>query len=155
MLTYFRNMSLKTSSCSCMIFSVAYRYWKSISIIERAISICIYIEFLVSHFSDLSCCVSKFTGWAMIEELSIRRRPRTSLISWGQKNACKILLCWLIVIWVLVCKNMYQYERHFGFFYCNPTILEKVSIASKLNGSREMGQHRESFLLKYNHREQF
>ena len=43
----------------------------------------------------------------------------------GTKNACKILLCWLItMIWVLVCNNMYRYEHCFGFFYCNPTILE-------------------------------
>ena len=30
----------------------------------------IYVEFLASHFNDLS----KFTVWAIIEELSIRRR---------------------------------------------------------------------------------
>ena len=29
---------------------------------------CVYVEFLVPHFSDLSRCISKFTGWAMVEE---------------------------------------------------------------------------------------
>ena len=48
----------------------------------------IYVAFLASHFNDLS----KFTGWAIIEELSIRRRPRTFLVSWGQRKSCKILL---------------------------------------------------------------
>ena len=47
----------------------------------------------------------------------------------GSENAHETLLCWFIVmIWVLVCNNMYQYEHHFGSFYCNPTILETVSI---------------------------
>ena len=87
----------------------------------------IFVDFLVSHLSDLSRCISKFTEWAIIEELSIRRQPRTFLISCGQKNACITLLCWSIVmIWVLVCNNMYQCERHFGFFYRNSTILETV-----------------------------
>ena len=66
------------------------------------IYIYIDVKFLVSHFNDLS----KFTGWAIIEELSIR--PTTPHISGqlGTKNSCKILLCWFIVmIWVLVCHN--------------------------------------------------
>ena len=47
----------------------------------------------------------------------------------GTENACKTLLCWVIVmIRALVCNNMYQYEHHFGSFYHNPTILEAVSI---------------------------
>ena len=79
----------------------------------------IYVEFLASHFNDLS----KFTGWGIIEELSIRRRPRTFLVSWGQRKSCKILLWWFIImIWVLVCHNMYRFERQFGFFYRKPTI---------------------------------
>ena len=32
----------------------------------------------------------------------------------GTENACLTLLCWFVVmIWVLVCKNMYRYERYF------------------------------------------
>ena len=55
--------------------------------------------------------------WAIIKELSICRRVRTFLISWGQKT-CEKWLCWFIVVlWVLVCKNMYRYERHFGSFH--------------------------------------
>ena len=34
-------------------------------------------------------CKSEFTGLAIIEELSIRRRLRTFLISWGQKTCVK------------------------------------------------------------------
>ena len=58
-------------------------YTKSISIIERSyiymyyIYIHIYVEFFASDFNDLS----KFIGRAIIEELSIRRRPRTFLAS--------------------------------------------------------------------------
>ena len=120
-----------------MIFSVAYienPYWLSrgwylyVYIYINKV----YVEFLASHFRDLSCCISKFTGWAIIEELSICRWPRTFRISWGQKNACKILLCWFIVmVWVMGCNDMYRYERHFGFFYRNRTILETVSNASQ------------------------
>ena len=28
----------------------------------------------------------------------------------------------IVMIWVLVCNNMYQYECNFGSFYRNPTI---------------------------------
>ena len=43
-----------------------------------------------------------------------------------------LLLCWFIVmIWDLVCNNVYWYERHFGSFYHDPTILKTVSIASQ------------------------
>ena len=105
------------------------------------IHIYIIVEFLASHFSDLS----RFTGWTIIEELSVRRRLRIFLISWGQKTqakACKTLLCWFIVmIRVLVCNNMYQYEHHFGSFYHNPTILDTVSIHCQ-----QMGQHGRFFL---------
>ena len=70
----------------------------------------------------------------------------------GTVNACKTLLWWFIVMTqVLLCYNVYRYERHFGSFYHNPTISEKVSIAK---WARQMGQHREYFfLLKYNNRE--
>ena len=53
----------------------------------------------------------------------------------GTENACNDELCWVIVmIRVLVCNNMYQYEHHFGSFYHNPTILEAVSIHCQLTG---------------------
>ena len=43
-------------------FSVAYRYRKSISIIDRVIyMIYMYVEFLASHFSDLARNLSG--GW--------------------------------------------------------------------------------------------
>ena len=41
------------------------------------------------RFRDLSRYMSKFTGWARIEELSIRRRVRIFPISWGQKARVK------------------------------------------------------------------
>ena len=78
-----------------MVFIVAYQYSKSVSIIECDMYIYIYmsretyVEFLASHFSDISRCLSKFTGWAMIEELSIRRRLRTFVISLGHKTRAK------------------------------------------------------------------
>ena len=34
-------------------------------------------------------CISKFTSWAIIEELSVRRRLRTFLINWGRKTCVK------------------------------------------------------------------
>ena len=61
-------------------WSVAYQYWKSISI-ERVISIYIYLymyrEFLagILFLWSYTRCMSKF-GWAITEELSIRRRVR-------------------------------------------------------------------------------
>ena len=124
---------LKTVKSGAINFRLNW-YRKSILIIERVVYVYIHIyiyidvEFLASHFN-----LSKFTGWVIIEELSIRWWPLTLLVSWGQKNSCtKILLCWFIVmIWVLVCNNMYQYECHFGFFYRNPTILEQQKDASE------------------------
>ena len=87
---------LKTSQCSYMVFSYAYRYRKSIWLLRGwlymyyiyIIYIYEYVKFLASHFSDLACC-KKFTGWAIIEELSICWRLRTFLISWGQKTRVK------------------------------------------------------------------
>ena len=39
----------------------------------------------------------------------------------GTENACKTLLCWFIVmIRILVCNNMYQYQHRFWSFYHNP-----------------------------------
>ena len=79
-------------------------------------------------FSNPSHCI-EIHRWAIIEELSIRPTVRTFMISWGQKTRVK---CWFIVmIWGLVYKYMYWYERHFGSFYRDPTILETVSIASQ------------------------
>ena len=43
---------------------------------------------MASHFNDLSRCISKFTGWAIIE-LSKRRGLHTFLISRGQKTRVK------------------------------------------------------------------
>ena len=67
--------------------SVAYRYRKSILIMELVVSI--YIDFLASIFSDLSCGLSKIAGWAKIKAISICRRVRKCLISWGQKTHVK------------------------------------------------------------------
>ena len=72
-----------------VVINVAYRYRKSISIIELFLSIISIYIYRV--FSDLfrSTCISKFSGWAIIEKLSIRRRFCTFLISWGQKTRVK------------------------------------------------------------------
>ena len=52
----------------------------------------------------------------------------------GTENSCKTLLCWFIImIWVLVCNNMYRYDHHFESFYHNPTISETVKWANMEN----------------------
>ena len=60
MLTYFHRMSLN-KNCGCMIFSVAYPYGKSMSIIERVIYIYIY-QVLGIIYSRSLPCLSKATG---------------------------------------------------------------------------------------------
>ena len=52
-------------------------------------NIYIYVEFLAWNFSDLSHCISKFTRWAILEELSTRRGLRILQISWGRKTHVK------------------------------------------------------------------
>ena len=47
------------------------------SYICECVCACVCVEFLAKHFSDLSHC--RFIGWAILEELSIRRRLRTSV----------------------------------------------------------------------------
>ena len=54
--------------------------------------------------------ISKSIGWAIIEELSIRRRVRTFLVSWGQTTRVKN--CY-VDLWVLVSNDIYRYERNF------------------------------------------
>ena len=92
--------------------------------------------------------ISKSTGWAIIEELSIRRRVRTFLVSWGQtihvKNCYVDLSSSYHWLWVLVSNNIYRYERNFGSFYHNPPILETVSIASMC----QHGPHWEFFFTE-------
>ena len=48
-----------------------------------------YIDFLASYSNDLFRCISKFTGWAIMEELSIRRRGHIFLIIWGRTKRVK------------------------------------------------------------------
>ena len=67
--------------------------------------------------------ISKSTGWAIIEELSIRRRVRTYLVSWGQttrvKN-CYVDLSSSYEFWfpiIFIDMNV--------IFYRNPPILER------------------------------
>ena len=85
---FFSNISRKETVKSGTINLRLNWYRKSVSIIESIIYIYIYVyvEFLALHFNDLSHY--KFTGWSIIE-LSIRRRLRTLLISWGQKTHVK------------------------------------------------------------------
>ena len=99
-------------------------YRKSISIIYY------YICVRVWHFNDLSqvCKPSEFTGWAIIEELSIRRRLHTFLISWRQKTRVKHcyvdLSSWYELWFAIICIGM---DVIFGSFYHNPIILETVA----------------------------
>ena len=68
----------------------------------------------------------------------------------GTENTCKTLFClFIVMIWVLVCNNMYRYQHHFGLLYRNPTILrDGFDVASKWVNTGEF-----LFLLKYNDRE--
>ena len=79
-----------------------------------------------------------------MEELWTRRRGRT-VGRLGTENACLTLLCWFIVmIWVLVCKNMYRCERyltHFESFYHNP-------ISRDGFGCSQHGPHWKSFFIE-------
>ena len=55
-------------------------------------------------------CKSEFTEWAIIEELSIRRRLRTFLISWGHKTCikhCNVdLSSWYELWFAIICIDM-------------------------------------------------
>ena len=83
---FFPNISWKETVKSGAINLRLNWYRKSISIIESVIYI--YISICrVLGINDLSH--RKFTGWAIIEELSIRWRLRTFLISWGLKTRVK------------------------------------------------------------------
>ena len=117
-------------------------------------SINVYIYCYISSFGLIFAIppaensgITKSTGWAIIE-LSIRQRVRTFLVSWGQTTSVKY--CWFIVkLWVLVCNNIYRYEHDFGSFYCNPTILEMVSIETVSIASMcQHGLHWESFFTE-------
>ena len=94
-----------------------------------SIYICIYsyISSFLHHIFAIppaeNSGISKSTGWAIIEELSIRRRVRTFLVSWGQttrvKN-CYVDLSSSYEFWlpiILLDMNV--------IFYRNPPILER------------------------------
>ena len=67
--------------------------------------------------------ISKSTGWALIEKLSIRRRVRTFLVSWGQTTCVKN--CYVDL------SSSYEFWFPIMFidmnviFYRNPPILER------------------------------
>ena len=69
-----------------------------------------HIYILSSWLNNLSqVCKSEFTRWAIIEELSIRRRLCTFLISWGQKTHmkhCNVDLSSWYELWFAICINM-------------------------------------------------
>ena len=67
----------------------------------------------------------------------------------GTENACKTLLCWVIVmIRVLVCNNMYRYKHHFGSFYHNPAQSEDFRGGfDSLPVNRYMGQRERFFFF--------
>ena len=96
--------------------------------------ICIYVEFLASHFSNICrCTYQKFTGWAMIEDLAIRRRPGTFLISRRQKKTrvkyCYVdLSSWYGFWFAIICIDM---NVILDFFYRNPTILQTVNRSTR------------------------
>ena len=88
-----------------------------------SIYICIYSYTLIfSRSLPLKTVVSKSTGWAIIEELSIRRRVRTYLVSWGQTTRVKN--CYVDL------SSSYEFWYPIIFidmnviFYRNPPILE-------------------------------
>ena len=105
-----------------MIFSVAsgYRSRKSTLIIERVIYMYIYIyieretyvELLVSHFSDVSRCISTFCKVG-----DNRRNCPHNSDQLGTENAGKtVMLIYRHDI------NVYRHEHQFGSFYLSTTI---------------------------------
>ena len=80
-----------------------------------------------------------------------RRTVNTSMTPYisdqsGTENACKTQLGgFIVMVGVLACNSMYRYEHHFGSFYHNPTILEKVSILACKHVS---GSTRKSFFIE-------
>ena len=83
-------------------------YRKSILIFERVVCRVLGITFKRSLLLYRS--ISKYNGWAIIEELSIRRRPRTFLISWGQKTCVKYcyfgFVSWYGFWFAMICIDM-------------------------------------------------
>ena len=94
-----------------MIFSVAYQKRKSMSIIERVIYIYIYQVIGIIYSRSLLLFIE-------IYRVGDNRTVNTSTSphnsdQLGTENVWETLLCWFIVMLrVLVCKNMYRYERH-------------------------------------------
>ena len=113
------------------------------------IYICVWVcvEYLASHFCAISPEIYRVGD--------NRRTVNTSTTPYisdqsGTENACKTQLGrFIVMIWVLACNNMYRYERHLGYFYDNPTILETVSIlASKyVNGPFFIEIQRQGIIL--------
>ena len=71
----------------------------------------IYIIYMSSSWHNILTisprCESEFTRWAIIEDLSIRRRLRTFLISWGQVG---IVLKWHTLVPCLQPRNTQWHE---------------------------------------------
>ena len=116
---YFCSMLLKTSSCSSMIFSASYienpyRLWRG-----WYLYVYVYTPSSWHHILMISAAVH-IEIYRVGDNRGTVNTLKTQHISdqlGTKKNVCKILLRWFIImIWFLVCNNMYRYERHFGFF---------------------------------------
>ena len=128
-------------------------YRKSTWIIKSVIYIYIYIYMLSSWYNILTISPivpiwSEFTGWAIIEELSIRRRLSTFLISCGQKTHVKHcyvdLSSWHELWFAITCMDMDV------IFDLSPAILQLWRWFRRVVSIDCLGRHEESFLLKYN-----
>ena len=120
--TYFSSCSRQVNVATCFLVlpidkENPYDYWEGDYIYN--IYIYEYVKFSASHFSDLVAVKIYRVG-------DNRRTVNTSTTphisdQLGTENACKTLLCWFIVmIRILVCNNMYQYQHCFWSFYHNP-----------------------------------
>ena len=129
MFTYFHGMSLKKNSCGCMIFLLPIDKQKNLCRFSRGFYLFIYMYIIYIYIY-----IALYRVFGIIYSRSLpmfieiycvgdNRTVYTStspLISeqLGIENVCETLLCWFIVmLWILVCNNMYQYERHFGSCY--------------------------------------
>ena len=110
---------LKTSQCSCVFLVLPfdkenpYDYWEG--------------DYIYTNMSSPRHHILAISPAVKIYRVGYNRRTVNTLTTphisdqLGTEKACKTLLCWFIVMLrILVCNNMYQYQHRFWSFYHNP-----------------------------------
>ena len=128
MVNYFHGMTLKKINVAAWFLvlptDIENLWWFSRGLyISRCLYIYIYRVLGIIYSRSLPLFIEIYRVCDNRRTVNTSTSPHIS-DQLGTENVWETLLCWFIVmIWVLFCKNMYRYERNFGSFHWYSSLL--------------------------------